>query len=41
MRRAAIMRTLQVRSLDALLELTITHRMVAEIATITFASRMH
>ena len=41
MRRAAIMRKLEVRSLAELLELTITHRVVAEIASMITASRLH
>ncbi|HEX3727784.1 MAG TPA: response regulator [Pirellulales bacterium] len=41
MRRAAIMRKLEVRSLAELLELTITHRLVAEIATMISVSRLH
>ncbi len=41
MRRAAIMRKLEVRSLAELLELTITHRVVAEIAAMITASRLH
>ena len=41
MRRAAIMRKLEVRSLAELLELTITHRLAAEIATMVSVSRMH
>ena len=40
MRRAAIMRKLEVRSLAELLELTITHRLVAEIATMISVSRL-
>jgi len=40
MRRAAIMRKLAVRSLAELLELTITHRLVAEIATIRTIPRL-
>lgn len=41
MRRAAIMRKLEVRSLAELLELTITHRLEAEIATMISVSRLH
>ncbi len=41
MRRAAIMRKLEVGSLAELLELAITHRLVAEIATIRSLSRLH
>ena len=41
MRRAAIMRKLEVRSVPELLELTITHRLVAEIATMISVSRLH
>ena len=40
MRRAAIMRKLEVRSLAELLELTITHRLEAEIATMISVSRL-
>jgi FixJ family two-component response regulator len=40
MRRAAIMRKLEVRSLAELLELTITHRLLAEIATMKTVSRL-
>lgn len=40
MRRAAIMRKLEVRSLAELLELTITHRLVAEIATLASVPRL-
>ena len=41
MRRAAIMRKLEVRSLAELLELTITHRLESEIATMISVSRLH
>ena len=40
MRRASIMRKLEVRSLAELLELTITHRLVAEVATMLSVSRL-
>jgi FixJ family two-component response regulator len=40
MRRAAIMRKLEVRSLAELLELAITHRLVAEITTMISVSRL-
>jgi FixJ family two-component response regulator len=40
MRRAAIMRKLEVRSLAELLDLTITHRVLAEITAMTAESRL-
>lgn len=40
MRRAAIMRKLEVGSLAELLELTITHRVVAEVSTMIASSRL-
>jgi FixJ family two-component response regulator len=40
LRRAAIMRKLEVRSVAELLELAITHRVVAEIAVMMSVSRL-
>ncbi len=40
MRRAAIMRKLEVRSLAELLEIAITHRVLAEVSTITASGRL-
>lgn len=41
LRRAAIMRKLEVRSVPELLEIAITHRLMAEVASLTAASQLH